>query len=254
MKILARGETTPGTITVLLYHKIEEPGSNNVRDLFVSPRIFDRQLAFLRNIGVDFISEDQLVDFYYNDKPLSRNSVLITFDDGFLDNYKSAFPILKKHTAPALVFLVADFIGKSFVQKGDTNNFLSIEQIHEMAESGIAFGSHTLTHPSLPKLSAVDMRKEICDSRKALEDIVKKQIRTICYPYGSYNETALELAKETPYSCAFTLHRGTNRRSTDPFRLRRIKPRDNMASFVTMFYSAPHIERLRSLMSLWEKK
>ncbi|MDR0734466.1 MAG: polysaccharide deacetylase family protein, partial [Elusimicrobiota bacterium] len=111
-------------------------------------------------------------------KQLTPRSVMLTFDDGWLDNYTCAFPLLKKHNIKANIFLTAGLVGQ--------NNMLAWSQIEEMRQSGLAeFASHGLTHKRLRALSDDDCLSELIQSKKILEQKLGRKILSFAYPYGS---------------------------------------------------------------------
>src|ERR1700679_2279971 len=101
----------------------------------VSSRSFDYQMSFMKRHGFEVISFDDLVEGIKKGHEFNRNTVVIQFDDGYEDNYKYAFPILKKYGFPAMVFLVSDKIG--------TPDFLTWDELKEMEKYNFLAGSHT---------------------------------------------------------------------------------------------------------------
>jgi peptidoglycan/xylan/chitin deacetylase (PgdA/CDA1 family) len=146
---------------------------------------------------------------------LPRNSVVITFDDGRGDNYDHAYPVLKKYNFPATIFIITQWVGK--------NPYLTREQIMEMSENRIDFGSHTRHHRHLPDLSEDELRDEIFNSKKDIEAALNKQINHFCYPSGGFTELSKELIREAGYRSATTTNRGAHRDNSDLFELNRIK-------------------------------
>lgn len=97
-------------LTVLMYHKVVK-------------KSFEKQMLYLKE-HYNVVSEQEVVDFYHKKKELPKNSVLITFDDGYLNNYTEAYPILKKYNIPAIIFLTTGFIGKQKMPWYDEVNYL----------------------------------------------------------------------------------------------------------------------------------
>jgi peptidoglycan/xylan/chitin deacetylase (PgdA/CDA1 family) len=172
---------------------------------------------------MDFISRHHyrviplkdLVEALAKNKALSRNTVVITFDDGYEDNYQNAFPILKKHRFPATLFVITDSVGKQ--------GFCSWGQLKEMQNNGIDIGSHTKTHPYLPQVNEERLRKEIFESKKEIENKLGKKISLFCYPNGGYNSRARDLVKQAGYEGACTTNKGRYHLKPDRLALRRIK-------------------------------
>ncbi len=191
--------TAPG-VPVLNYHQIEEKNGN---PLTLWPDQFEAQMAYLADAGYTTITIDEMMDALENGTPLPEKPVIITFDDGYADNYEYAYPILKKYGFKATIFLIYDF----------TNtypNYLTWEQINEMKESGlIHFESHTMTHANLAELNSADeLRHEIADSHDLLSEKLGYDMHYIAYPGGRVNEEIEEITRAAGYRGGFTVHYG----------------------------------------------
>ena len=202
-------------IIVLTYHRINNnfPPGNMV----TSTEDFDNQMRYLRENGYEVIGVEKLIDTLTkkaNVKDVSgRQKVIITFDDGWRDNYINAFPILRKYGFKALIFLVTGRVGK-----GD---YLTEEQIREMASYGIEFGAHTVNHINLNEMTLEFAKKEIEESKKDVEELVGKPARVFCYPKGCYNENVKNMVKKAGFKCAFTVKPGRNKLGDNLFELKR---------------------------------
>jgi peptidoglycan/xylan/chitin deacetylase (PgdA/CDA1 family) len=152
--------------------------------------------------------------------------ISITFDDGYENIYHHAYPILKEYGFSATIFLITDFVGKE--NSWDVNmgwrrfRHLSWEEIHEMKGNGITFGSHTVTHRDLTKLPLDEVKMELSESKRILEEKIGKEVRYLSYPFGRYTDEIQEIAKEIGYSKAFTSYPRTKNTHTDPFAIGRI--------------------------------
>ena len=122
--------------------------------LTVSTSEFEAQMAWLEENGYKTITASELADALEGKGALPEHPVLITFDDGYIDNYQCAFPILKKHQMKAIIFLISDYISMY-------PNYLTWEQLFEMQAAGIEFGSHTLDHTVLTDLPLADAEREL---------------------------------------------------------------------------------------------
>lgn len=199
-------------IPVLMYHSISE----NKNRLFIqSKQKFIRDMKYLVDNEFNTITMDELYDFIIYNKPVPKKPVLITFDDGYVDNYNIAYPILKEFNLKATIFVVTDFVDKG-------NNFLSIEQMKEMLQNGIDIQSHTKAHEKLNKLSYEDQFKTLKESKYFLEQKLNKKVRYIAYPYGKYNIDTLKAAKEAGYVMAFTTEGSWTSRNNGILTLNRV--------------------------------
>lgn len=204
---------------VLMYHRIGK--SNDTPDMTVSVKNFESQIAYLKN-NYKIISLDAMVDAYQCNKKFDIDTVTITFDDGFKDNYTHAYPVLKKNNIPAAVFVANCFIGD---KEG-----LSKDDMAIMQKGGITFGAHTVTHKVLAKLDRAAAFREICDSKSALEEILQEKVNYFAYPYGKrgrdFTDETMLVVKDAGLIAAFATDNGFIAEDNDIFALNRIGVRD----------------------------
>ncbi|MDD5032883.1 MAG: polysaccharide deacetylase family protein [Candidatus Pacebacteria bacterium] len=204
--------------SILMYHSI----SDNGVFFTVKPKDFEKQTEYLKSFGFKIISLAEMVEAIKS-RNLKDKSVVLTFDDGYKDNYKNAWPVLKKYGFPAVIFLASDFTGKNFtVSSGQQLEILNEEEIKEMAEFGLVeFGSHTRTHPRLEKISDEEFEKEIRESKEALEKITGKRCRFFSYPKGYFRPAFGEILKRNGFEAAVSVKEGLVRSEDNLFLLRR---------------------------------
>lgn len=167
---------------VLMYHLIMEEPYNNLEALFVRPDDFRSHIEILKTEGYEFLFADD-----YN--KTANPSVMLTFDDGYEDNYTTMFPILKEYNAKATVFLITDMIG--------TPGYMTEEQIKEMSDSGLVyFGCHTASHCDLSTQTEERIRSEFTESVAVIEKITGKPCGALAYPAGGQNPTVNAIAEE----------------------------------------------------------
>lgn len=205
--------SAPG-VPVLNYHQVEEKNGN---PLTLWPDQFETQMSYLADEGYTTITIDEMMDALENGTPLPDKPVIITFDDGYADNYEYAYPILKKYGFKATIFLIYDF----------TNaypNYLTWDQINEMKESGlIRFESHTMTHANLAELTSTDeLRHEIADSHDLLSDKLGYDMHYIAYPGGRVNAEIEEITRAAGYRGGFTVHYGLSTPEEGRYQMDRI--------------------------------
>ncbi|MDL2280928.1 polysaccharide deacetylase family protein [Selenomonadales bacterium OttesenSCG-928-I06] len=201
-------------IPILLYHHVSDE-KTALPELTVSSEEFDYQMKKLKDSGFSTITTEELLNYMSNKQVrLPEKPIVITFDDGYEDNYTYAFPILKKYNFKATIFMVGVNI--------DANKRLSTQQMKEMVNYGIEFGSHSITHSSLPALNKTELIKEIKNSKKQIEQVIKKEVSLFSYPYGDYNLNVLE-STEFNYKGAVTVLPGPVKSNYDNvFLMRRI--------------------------------
>jgi peptidoglycan/xylan/chitin deacetylase (PgdA/CDA1 family) len=205
----------PG-LSVLCYHKIGYPPENSrLKELWIKPEKFDKQIKWLIKNGYKTLLFSDLLEIYKSKKPLSGNEVLITFDDGYENNYTYAYKILKENNAKANIFVVFNTIGKVNIwhnpEKEAWINMANEEMLMEMQESKIIeFGSHTMNHPKLENLPLEDAIYEINESKRQLEKLFKKEMIAFAYPYGSgaYNKDIRKAVLDSGYVFDFSFKQG----------------------------------------------
>lgn len=198
-------------VPVLYYHSVRESADNEVT---ITPEMLREELKYIKDEGYNTLTMKQLKEYILNNSPIPEKSILITFDDGYMDNYYSAFPILKEFNMTATIFCIASELDGSY--------YLSKEAIKEMSDYGIDIESHTVTHSHLNKLEYNKQLEELIQSKKILEDITGKEITSIAYPFGDFNNNSVKAAKEAGYTLGFTTKLGLSDRNDNPLALDRI--------------------------------
>lgn len=193
------------SIPVLAYHKVDIPDPSSPFLISLTAENFRSHLKYLYDHNITPISLDRLLSV---EKGSEKNYVAITFDDGYRDNYLAAYPILQDFNFVATIFLLASFVGKTANQR----HYLTQSQIKEMQKYGISFQSHTCTHPNLTQISEQEVKKELEESRKILEDILDEPVRHLSYPYGAYNDKIMRIASEAKYEAAYAAGHAPNTR------------------------------------------
>lgn len=198
-------------IPVLYYHSVRSTEDN---ELIISPEKLKEQLEFLKLEGYKSLSLQEFSDYILNNSPVPEKSILITFDDGYMDNYENAFPILKELNMKAVIFCITF--------KLDGSYYLSEDSIKEMNNYGIDIQSHTVNHDDLSTLNYQDTFTTLKKSKENLESITNSKIYAIAYPYGKFNDSTTKAAKNAGYTLGFVTNTGLAKPSDDPLKLKRI--------------------------------
>ncbi len=198
-------------VPILLYHRIEEvPTTADPYRLSVPPWLFEAHLRYLSEHNYYCLSLKELLVMKAQQLPLPKKSVVITFDDGYKDNYSYAYPLLKRYGFTATIFLVVDCIGQMSNWQGATGDMaaplMSWPEILEMQAEGIEFGSHTHSHAWLPLLDTVAITYEVEDSKRALAAQLGMEVNLFAYPYEALDERTGPLVKQSGYlgACGFS--------------------------------------------------
>lgn len=283
------------SVLILMYHRF----SDKPEPFKIPQKVFENQILFLKK-KYNFISLKYYSEVLNEKKAdLPNNPIILTIDDGYKDNYTFAYPILKKYSIPATIFITTDFVSRrawlwsnkleyilknsqfsefEFPLNGKSIQFrvdsfknwhttqlalfnhcrtvtdeeknklldelakhlkvgvpektlgdfqaLTWDQIMEMKNNGIDFGSHSCSHPILSRLSLKKMEHEIVDSKREIEWKLEEEVISFCYPNGQLediNDSAREMTQKAGYSCAVTTINGVNNaKNTERFLLKRL--------------------------------
>ncbi len=225
----------PDVLVILMYHKVNPDPRQGGLGLRVPPSKFDRQMKYLKTRGFTVLDMDSAFSHLRDGHPLPPKPVVITFDDGYRDNYDFAWPILKKYGFCATVYHVVNATGGYNFFDADRGSqprspMLGWEEIREMAASGtITFGVHTLDHCALTRLNTEEASRQIIGAKEVLEKELGCPADHFCYPYGAYNQQLAEMVEAAGFKTAVTCVRGVNQPGEDPFALKRIRITGNLS-------------------------
>ncbi len=220
-----------GHIPVFLYHHIHPD--------FHTPSDFEKEMRFLKDNGYITLTLTQLSDFICGKKEFEK-AVVITFDDGYADNYVYAYPILKRYNFNAIVFLTTSYISSKEIRKNsdeggsigritrenerDEDGFLRWAEIKKMFFDGVfEVGSHTHTHNNFNKSAEYkDLEYELKKSKEIIEKNLGLEIFSLAWPWGKFDNNSVEVAKRCGYKMLFTTITGPVKRGDDVLYIRRI--------------------------------
>ena len=236
------------SIPVLMYHHVNPDGDS----INVKPQIFEKHIRHLKEEGYTALHTDEFLSIMKGRQLPPEKPIMITFDDGWLDNWLFAFPVLQKYDMKAVVFVVTSRVAeKGRRQRSDegaitslpshkaceemiegdckSEVMLSWEELGEMEASGlIDIQSHTHTHQRWNRLSSEkntsrDMLcRELEMSKKIIEDKLGKLCSAFCWPWGINNREYIDIAKSSGYELLFTTEKGTNTNTTEQWKIKRI--------------------------------
>jgi peptidoglycan/xylan/chitin deacetylase (PgdA/CDA1 family) len=290
-------------LQILVYHRVNDEGDALFPAMPTGQ--FARQMEYLSTHCSPCSLDEAVVRLARNDLP--EKAVVVTFDDGYRDNFVHAFPILRRCNIPATIFLATGAIGSGKMiwhdrvfgafrktkvaalehfpgienncplntledrqaaqarvlqllweladeerleridrleqclgiddEETATGLMLGWNEVSAMAESGISFGSHTISHPILSKLPERRLREEIEESKRIIENKIRRPITGFAYPVGrkqDFNDRVKAIVREAGYRCALTTVFGVNEVGQDLFELRRGTPWETeISSFAT---------------------
>ena len=219
-------------IRILMYHNI----SNDSQDPWaVSPQKFAAQMDWLKNHGYNILSLSQALTVFHSGN-IRRKSIVLTFDDGYVDFLENAVPVLRNHTFPATLFIVAAETGSvNYWRSPELQRpLLSWKQIREIAEMGYEIGSHGLHHRDLTRLTYNDLKTEITGSKDLIENCLGVTVTAFSYPWGKHDVRIENAIQDAGYDCAVTVGSTLdNGPETNRFHLHRrtMERKDSLATF-----------------------
>lgn len=216
-------------IPVIMYHRvIRDKSEGGVHGIYVTESQFEKHLKYLKQKGFETITFKDLLNNKYKDRfNREKKQIILTFDDGYTDNYNYAFPLLKKYGFKCVIYLLSHLSYNKWdveVKENPEHKFelMDMSMIKEMEEYGIEFGGHTKTHPKLATLPIEIAQEEILTSKKVLEEKLGHALISFAYPYGNLNEDVKKIVKNSGYNFAVATDSGDISFSEDLFQIRRI--------------------------------
>ncbi|CAG0946117.1 Poly-beta-1,6-N-acetyl-D-glucosamine N-deacetylase [Anaerolineae bacterium] len=209
-------------VPILMYHYISvpPPDADKYRlDLSVTPANFEAQMEYLAVEGYTPIRVSDLSDYLLGGPPLPRKPIVLTFDDGYIDNYQFAFPILKKYKFVGTFHVITDFVD------GRKPGYMTWDNLEEMAIEGMEIGSHTLDHPDLYRKPRAFQVNEIAGSKAVIEARIGTPVKSFCYPAGHYDSVTIDVLRSSGILAATTEIQGTRQSTAQIYELRRIRIR-----------------------------
>jgi len=213
---------------VFNYHHLgplPENADENRKAFTVTPEIFEQQLKYFKENGYQAVYLDQLIEYFDTGKSLPPKAIAITFDDSYKEQYQYAFPLLKKYGFVATFFVITSWVGQA--------DALSWAEIKEMSEAGMAIGSHSVTHPHLDTLSDENLKNEVENSKKVLEENLGKTIDFIAYPAGFYNDRVIQAVKNAGYIGAVGVYKIISQSPKYRWSIRRFHVDNNLESITS---------------------
>lgn len=183
--------------SILLYHNIAQ--SLSPYGSVVSPTTFRKHIQYIKSLGLKILPPDEFFR--------ESSGILLTFDDGFEELYKYAFPILQEENATALVFFVSGYAGKKNdwdITLGKSFTHLSWDMIRELHRYGISIGSHSNLHPDYSRVSEGLVKEDLKRSFDRISEEMGERVKYLSYPFGRAREEQWEMAREAGFEKAFT--------------------------------------------------
>jgi len=238
-------------LPVFMYHHVN-PNKGDM--ITVTPEIFRSHLECIKEAGYKTLTLGQLRDYIDGEYDPGGKAVVLTFDDGYLDNFYFAFPLLKAYGVHAVVFIATGWVdkasgegtdkaaledefkkavpthaaSKTLMEEGAFSRvIMDWDMVKEMARSGLVeFGSHTVTHAGCDSISTEEVQAELRDSKKRIEEELKRPCEYLCWPRGRFTGGSVAAAKGAGYRGVFTTEHGVVKKGSDPCAIKRIVVKD----------------------------
>ena len=210
-------------LTIIGWHRVDGVSAG----LSTGVDDFRRHLDVLEAWGATVLPLEEAVARLHAGT-LPDRAVALTFDDGYASVVETAWPILRERGMPATMFVVSGYLTGDLrfgwdqhEPHDDRHRLVRSDELRCVADDGFDIGSHTVSHPWLPGLDADEVKRELVDSRVALEELLDRPIHTLAYPTGGWSPAVRATAGEAGYRVAITVDRGLNTVRTPQLSLRR---------------------------------
>jgi peptidoglycan/xylan/chitin deacetylase (PgdA/CDA1 family) len=239
------------SVPILMYHSVALEPPESTRRLAVLPGHFENQVAYLANNGYTGLTFSDLAEAFRTGAPLPERPVVLTFDDGYADFAREAWPTLRRHNFPATVFVTTGWVADAGQEAAGEplDSMMSWAQVAGLSDAGIEMAAHSHSHPQLDQLSEADLRHELGHSKALLEDATDTPVRALAYPFG-YSSTRVRLAaRSVGYRYAASVRNLRATRADDLFTVPRLTIRrsTDMATFAAVVSGADVFRRDRML-------
>ncbi|MCL4395772.1 MAG: polysaccharide deacetylase family protein [Chloroflexi bacterium] len=185
----------------------------------MTPQAFDEQMAFLVSNGYRTVRVSDVAEHLLSGAPLPEKPIVLTFDDDYADNYKAAFPILKKYGMTATFYVIAQFA------EDQRPGYATWDQLREMANAGMEISSHSIDHSDLRGRSIAFLTNQIAGSKQIIESRLGITVKTFSYPSGKYDAKTIAVLRTNGYLGAVTEIQGLQQTTDDVFEMRRVRIR-----------------------------
>lgn len=218
--LVAPAHPVPRTLRVpiLMYHRVHLYATEltkSLPDLTVEPSVFAAEVAALAGAGYHSITVAQLFDALFHGAPLPPKPVMLSFDDGYVDDVTQILPVLRAHGMTGVFFIITG----RFHEPG----FVDEAQVRQLDAAGMDVGAHTRHHVDLPGLPAASLASEIAGSRQDLERILGHPIAAFAYPAGRFDAASVAAVRHAGFALAVTTQPGMDLSSQQPLLLPRVR-------------------------------
>lgn len=203
-------------VPILMYHYVryvDRAADPLGFSLSVTPEQLDGQLAWLKAAGYEAVRMDAVAACLHGAGPCPARAVALTFDDGYMDAYTTALPILQRYGFVATFYVVSGFVGQP--------GYMGWAELRTLRDAGMEIGAHSITHPDLTSLGLEELRAQVGQSGAAIAAELGQPVVSFCYPGGRFSDTVVAVTREAGYTSATTTIQDGPQ--ADPFTLPRLR-------------------------------
>ena len=201
-------------VPVLTYHRVAPLSAVGQLDLKVDPANFAAELAAIHAAGYHTIYQAQLFDALYKGAPLPPKAIIISVDDGYVDDVRTMLPDLERWHMVATFFVITGRMTEP--------GFVSADQIRELDRAGMDVGDHTEHHLDLPELTSSEQRTEIAGSRQVLQRVLGHPVYYFAYPFGAFDAAVVQAVHAAGFTLAYSTAGGTTESTAAPLTMPRV--------------------------------
>lgn len=217
----------PGHGEILMLHRVTEEKSANpyYHRWEISPSFLERTIRTYADKGYVFVSIDDVCTMLKEKKFGKKHFICFTFDDGHLDTYTHALPIMERYSIPFCVYVTPGYVSNDVEAREDEHiPMMSIEQVVQLSRHPLCtIGSHTMSHPHLDNMSYDNQREEILTANDVLEGWIGKPIVHFASPYGSHNAQTLNVVRDLSMTSHVSISGGPVRSNSNLICLPRVE-------------------------------
>jgi peptidoglycan/xylan/chitin deacetylase (PgdA/CDA1 family) len=202
------------TVPVLTYHRVVPLSAVGLTDLKVDPANFAAELSALQAGGYHTIHQSQLFAALYGGAKLPSKPIIISFDDGYVDDIRTILPDLQRWHMTATFFVITGRMTEP--------GFLTAEAIRQLDRAGMDVGDHTAHHVDLRAITPSELRMETAGSRRTLQAVLGHPVYYFAYPFGAYDDAVVQAVKAAGFTMAYTTGAGTTESTSSPLTWPRI--------------------------------
>lgn len=191
----------------LLYHIINRSVCDKIA---LAEEAFEAQLSYLQTNGYTVLSLEQAIDILEGTHTAPRRAILLTFDDGYRDNFSTALPLLQSYGMVATEFVISAYVGRNnrWNPKACYDvNHMTWDELRLWQQAGCSIGGHTHTHLCMTRLDEIELYGEVVRNKSVLEEHLETPMRAFSYPYGAFNPLVQHVVSEL-YEVAFAVDNG----------------------------------------------